>query len=119
MVDREVLSQAAHFHMGARGGREEWWTPWFPTISGPRIPLIIYPFIHPTSCFESFCVSNRLYLLRNNLFVLQFCKLTHQSWLELPIGTPDQQEIKPVGTGWRNSIPEPRNLHLQLTCTGL
>ena len=68
----------------------------FPTLSGPSIPFIIYPFINLTSCFERFCVTNKLYLLRNNLFVLPFCKLTHQSWLELPISTPDQQEIGPV-----------------------
>ena len=53
-------------------------------------------FISPTSCFEKFCVSNKPYLLRNNLFVLPFCKLAHQSWLELTISTPDPQEIRPV-----------------------
>ena len=28
----------------AWGGGGEWWTQWFPTISGPGIPFIIYPF---------------------------------------------------------------------------
>lgn len=88
----EHLPQATHFHIrgpwGRQGGEDIMVPRHFITRDSFHY---LFPFIIPTFCFEMFCVSNKLYLVRNNLFVLLFCELTHQSWLVLLVSIPDPQ----------------------------
>lgn len=99
MVDRKELAQhlflGTHCHI--RG-------PWVVVENG--VDIIVPSYFNPKDFFH--CLSFhqpphlllwkvlhiKLYVLRNNLFVLPLCKLTHQSWLELLINILSQQEIK-------------------------
>lgn len=67
------LSQATHFHIGGLRWGEEVADITVPSHFNPKDFFHYLPFIISTSYFERFCVLNRLYLLRNNLFVLPLC----------------------------------------------